>query len=151
MPEEHIKLGNVPAGMGMPPVILPDIDVSFNQDIDLAKSMITSLVKSGSKFIKAVVIHDPNIVLDDDTQESYYDHVAKKLVSERYRDLIERKVISLDSYRILADLTRELNALLVLSVYDSEGADFAVDAGAVALKLPQATLLTNILLTMSVI
>lgn len=140
MPEEHIKLGNVPVGMGMPPVILPDIDVFFNQDIDLAKSMITSLVKSGSKFIKAAVIHDPNIVLDDDTQESYYDHVAKKLVSERYRDLIERKVISLDSYRILADLTRELNALLVLSVYDSEGADFAVDAGAVALKIASSNI-----------
>ena len=116
MPEEHIKLGNVPVGMGMPPVILPDIDVFFNQDIDLAEINDHIFSKSGSKFIKAAVIHDPNIVLDDDTQGSYYDHVAKKLVGERYRDLIERKVTVSDGYAGIP-VCCELNALLVLEVY----------------------------------
>jgi sialic acid synthase SpsE len=140
MPDKVIMLGDIPVGIGMAPIILPDIDVFFNQDIDLAKEMIISLVGNGSKFIKAAVIHDPNIVLDDDTQELYYDHIAKRFVSERYRDLIERKVVPLDSYRILADLTHKLNAYLVLSVYDREGADFAVSAGAVALKIASSNI-----------
>lgn len=137
MRRKEIKLGQVTIGPGNPPLVLADIDMFFNQDIDLAKRTIESLVRDGVTTIKAAIVHTADFVLDDDSEEVYFDP-ERGMVKERFRDLIERKVVPIDQYKPIVDLYKSSGLETIYSVYDREGADYAVSADAVALKIPSS-------------
>lgn len=117
-----------------PPVVLPDIGTFFNQDMALAEELLIGVANTRARYIKGEILHTAEICLHSDTTEQYLGQDAQP-VSENYRRLIERKVVPLEQYRELYAPCKHLGLGLVLSVYDQEGADFAVDIGACALKI----------------
>jgi len=135
----EVRLGRSTIGDNHPPLFLPDIDVFFDQDMQLAEKMVAKLVKDGISTIKSAVVHDVEFALDDQTMESWYSDKTG-VVSERYRDLIARKVNSLDFYERLFALILKNDCDLVLSVYDTVGATFAHRIGASALKIPSSNI-----------
>lgn len=117
-----------------PPVVLGDIGTFFNQDITLATQLLEQAAAGGTRYIKGEILHDPEICLPTDATEHYLDQTAKQQ-QENYRALIERKVVSLTDYRKLFARCAHFHLGLVLSVYDTVGADFASEIGACALKI----------------
>ena len=93
--------------------------------------------------IKGEILHDPNICLDYDQDEFYYDKSQRKFISENYRKLMTRKTISLDSYEKIFKHAKSLNKLLVLSIYDCVGVDFAISIECDVIKLASSNI-TNI-------
>lgn len=124
---------------GGPPLFLPDIGTFFNQDVDVAEAMVRALSEMGATTIKGEVLHDPDVCLDDDTHERYLTRDGD-VVEERYRALIERKVVPLKQYEHLYSYCREQGLDVVVSVYDFKGADFALDIGAAALKIASSNI-----------
>lgn len=136
---DTIYFGDIPVGAGVAPVLLPDIDMFFNKDLVLAERVVGELVEANVNVIKGAVIHTAEIALDDGTLETYYSPETGA-VSENYRALMERKVMTLDEHERLFKLCRRLGPELVLSVYDIKGAEFAKDIGACALKIPSTNI-----------
>jgi sialic acid synthase SpsE len=134
-----IKLGNSIVGEGCPPLFLPDIGTFFNQDVKMAILMIKKLHQAGVRIIKGEILHNPNICLEDETKDHYVDS-KNRIVTERYRELIERKVVSLETYEKIFNFCCSLKMDFAVSVYDNEGADFAKDIGAVALKIASSNI-----------
>lgn len=140
---EPLHLGETPVGPDAPPVLLAEIGTLFNQDLDQARSMVRAIrdargADTGSPILlKGEVLHTAEIVLDDDAVETYHSRAGESR-SERYRELIERKVVPLDHYRAIFGLCPELP--FVLSVYDAEGANFAAAEGAVGLKVASSNI-----------
>lgn len=128
-----------------PPVFLAEIGGFFGQDLALARQMISSIIAVGKAVpyqpmvLKTEILHDANICLPGDTLETY---AAKdgRVKQENYRALIERKVVSLAQYGELFALCRDQGMPFCVSVYDFAGADFAVDAGAAALKIASSNI-----------
>lgn len=142
-----IHLAHIPVGADHPPVFLAEIGTFFNQDMDAARHMVERIagVRAEAQLplvMKGEILHDLSLCLDDETQERF---VSKSGVvrSERYRDLMARKVVPLSHYQRLIGQIRNFDLPLVLSVYDAAGADFAVSSGAAALKIASANI-TNI-------
>jgi len=133
-----LLLGTTPVGPDHPPVFLAEIGTLFNQDVGLARDMVEQVRRSREAvrhtplLLKGEILHTADICLDDDAVENYYSRSGEHC-AERYREVIERKVVPLDQYRAIFGLCTDLP--FVLSVYDLEGADFAADIGAVALKI----------------
>ena len=125
---------------GRPPLFLPDIGTYFNQDMEMAHALVDKLADSGSRFIKGEILHDARICLPEAGKECYWSHQDNRFIEEDYRALIERKVVSLDAYADLFDHCRQRELRLVLSVYDFEGADFAKEIGAMALKIASSNI-----------
>jgi len=117
-----------------PPVILPDIGTFFNRDMQQADQLMHEVARSGTHYIKGEILHDAEICLSTDIAEHYLGADATP-VSENYRSLIERKTVSLDDYRKLFSACEKHRIGLVLSVYDLQGVDFAIEIGACALKI----------------
>lgn len=138
-----VHLGETPVGPEHPPVLLAEIGTIFNQDLDQARQMVERVRQARAAcpdtpvILKGEVLHTADICLHDDTCETYHSTAGEKR-SERYRELIERKVVSLDQYRRIFGLCPDLP--FVLSVYDLEGADFAAEIGAVGLKIASSNI-----------
>ncbi|WP_288349401.1 N-acetylneuraminate synthase family protein [uncultured Thalassospira sp.] len=135
-----IQIGGRAVGLECPPLLLPDIGTFFNSNVEEAIVLIDSLIDQGVEIIKGEILHDPSICLDDGTLESYYSPKSGLMVEERYRDLIERKVVSLDDYDRIFRHCRNRELAFVLSVYDFAGADFALQSGAAALKVASSNI-----------
>lgn len=128
-----------------PPIFFAEIGGFFGQDIELASDMIMEIIHAGREvphqpmILKTEILHDAEICLPGDTQETY---AAKdgRVQRENYRALIERKVVDLASYGKLFALCRGAGTPFIVSVYDFIGADFAISAGAVALKIASSNL-----------
>lgn len=125
---------------GEPPLFLPDIGTFFNRDIELAKKMVDILFESGVQIIKGEVLHTADVCLKNSGDEVYLGRESGILVNEDYRALIERKVVSIESYTQLFTYCTSLGMELILSVYDRKGVDFAVSIGAVALKVASSNI-----------
>ncbi|MFV3077869.1 N-acetylneuraminate synthase family protein [Niveispirillum fermenti] len=131
-----------------PPLFLAEIGTFFNQDTSRAARLIARIADAARAVpeqplaLKGEVLHDPAVCLDDATMETYQSRHGEQR-RERYRDLIDRKVLPLDQYARLFNLVRGTGLPLVLSVYDRAGADFAATEGASALKIASANI-TNI-------
>lgn len=140
MPGTHVALGGIPVGPSAPPVVLAEIGALFNQDLAMAARLIervAALLDAGAGLpilLKGEILHDPAICLDDDSIETYRSKSGERRV-ERYRALIERKVLSLDAYARIFEMCRKARLPIVMSVYDRVGAEFAAREGAVALKI----------------
>ena len=122
-----------------PPLFLPDIGTFFNRDMKLAKRLVDLLKAAGVRIIKGEILHRIDLCLDDETVERYFTPETG-VVEERWRNLMARKVLALDSYADLFGYCQNEGLAFVVSVYDVVGADFAVDAGASALKIASANL-----------
>jgi sialic acid synthase SpsE len=109
------------------PFFFPDIGTFFNQDESIAFELIDRLHDAGCKFLKGEILHSEDICLPKDIcgTESYYNPETGKMVTENYRELIERKVISFKTYERIFEHSKKLGMKLVLSVYDHEGISFA--------------------------
>ena len=126
--------------LGRMPLFLPDIGTYFNQDMELARTLVDALAESGSRFIKGEILHDARICLPTAGKEHYWSHHDNRFIEENYRTLIERKVVPLDGYADLFNYCQQRRLHIVLSVYDFEGADFAKEMGAVALKIASSNI-----------
>jgi len=126
------------------PLFLPDIGTFFNQDVNSAREMIVKIKEAGALVLKGETLHRSDIVLNDETLEKYYS-AKRGIIEERYREVIERKVVSLEDYEKIFNLCKEIKMPFVLSVYDIEGADFAIQIGASALKIASSNIVHNVL------
>ncbi|WP_448546805.1 N-acetylneuraminate synthase family protein [Thalassotalea fusca] len=122
------------------PLFLPDIGTFFNQDTILAKKLILQLADAGVTTIKGEILQNPDICLPTDTVETFYGHRSDKKISENYRTLIERKVVSLPQYHEMFKFAKSLGLEVILSVYDFAGADFAEALGCVAIKIASSNI-----------
>lgn len=134
-----IKLGKYEVGEGFPPLFLPDIGTFFNQDIAKAEKMIRGLHQAGVMVVKGEILQSADIALDIDYMENYLGHENEK-ITENYRKLIERKVVSLEDYARLFELCSSLDMSIIVSVYDEEGVDFALQHNVIALKVASSNI-----------
>lgn len=121
-------------------LFLPDIGTFFNQDMALAKQLVKQLASAGVTVLKGEILQTADVCLPGDAVEQYYGHNSNEIISENYRQLIERKVIPLDSYRELFSYANNLGMKLVLSVYNFEGADFAKELNCFAIKIASSNI-----------
>lgn len=134
-----VHVGGISVGGNHPPLFLADIGTFFNQDIDCGLRLIGGIAEAGLAFVKGEVLHDAGICLDVDFDETI---VSRDLsVSrERYRSVIDRKVVALADYERLFGHAKALGLRLALSVYDDVGLDFAIDQGAALLKIASSNI-----------
>ena len=95
--KKFIKINNIKIGDDYPPVFFPDIGTFFNKNIKVAEKMINLLISSGAKIVKGEILHNPNIALSVNSNEKYLGR-GNKIIKEKIRDVIERKVVSLNNY-----------------------------------------------------
>lgn len=138
----EIYWGDIPVGPNNPPVFLAEIGTFFNQDLGQARAMAERIYEASRGVgipvvLKGEILHSFDICLDDATVETYASK-AGEIKQERYRDLIERKVVPLERYREFFGVCTRQGMPFVLSVYDLVGADFAKEVGAVAIKIASA-------------
>lgn len=136
----EFPIGSFVLSDARPPMFLAEIGALFGQDMALAERLIETVAKARDQapdlplLLKGEILQNADFCLDDDSVETYQSrHGVRR--QERYRELIERKVLPLDSYRAILDRARSLGLEVVMSIYDEEGADFAVENGVVALKI----------------
>ncbi len=135
----QIQLGTLQIGDGCPPVFWPDIDVYFKQDMAKGLRLVDEIAKAGGRFVKGAVLHRADLCLNcDETTEYFVPGEGKR--SESYRKIIERHVVPLETLAKIFRRVKEAGLELVLSVYDSEGIEFALDTGAVAIKIPSSNI-----------
>ncbi len=144
MPDESfqrvVKMGRHSVVNFGRPVILAEIGALFNQDIDAAAKLIQRIadVQLANPHIpimlKSEFILSKDMCLDDDSIETYQSRTGER-ASERFHDLISRKVLSKETYATLIKLATERNLDCVVSVYDVEGIELAKKTGVDALKI----------------
>ena len=121
------------------PTLWPDIDVYFKRDLALALRMVDALQGMGVRVVKTAALHDPACCLLGGGDVHY--HVpGRGLVSEPYRDVIERHVLPLPDLRRLCAHVRQRGLDLVLSVYDPAGIALAQEFDAIAIKIPSSNI-----------
>ncbi len=137
---DPFMIGSHCIGLKKPPLFLPDIGTFFNQDIDTAIRMIEKLKNAKIRIIKGEILHSPEVCLPGKNFESYLASDGTTTIQENYRQLIERKVVSLNNYGKIFEHCREQKIEFVLSVYDDEGVAFAIEQKAVALKVSSSNI-----------
>ena len=121
-------------------LFLPDIGTFFNDDIDLAFKMVDQLSEAKIPVLKAEILHNADICLKTELEENYYSSVKAEMVRESYRQIIERKVVSLEDYARIFTRIKANGCELVVSVYDTEGVDFAIKHNVIALKIASSNI-----------
>ena len=121
------------------PLFFPDIGTFFNQDLEIAKNLISQIALAGAPIIKGEILHDAEIALASSEIETYL-ATDGSVINEKIRDVIERKIISLANYEDLFSFCKALGLEFVVSVYDNVGAAFARDIGASALKIASSNI-----------
>ncbi|MBO6788926.1 MAG: N-acetylneuraminate synthase family protein [Dinoroseobacter sp.] len=137
---EPFEIGGRPINQGTKPLFLPDIGTFFNRDIPLAISIIDSLADAGLTLIKGEILQNTEVCLPGDLVENYLASDGSTILAENYRSLIERKTVPLEAYRRIFGHCARRQVDFVLSVYDFEGAAFAKEIGAVALKISSSNI-----------
>jgi sialic acid synthase SpsE len=139
---QPVKLGNVLVGEQYPTVFMAEVGTFFNQDIDLAVSYLQSIADAGAEVFKTEILHDPEVCLRNSGAKAIYKH-ATGVTEEDYRQLIERKIVSLDEYARLFRLCHKLKIPFVCSVYDKVGIDFLSEMKGAGIKFARDNV-TNI-------
>jgi sialic acid synthase SpsE len=121
-------------------LFLPDIGTFFNDDVGVALGMVDKLADAKIPVIKAEILHDVNICLKSDLPEFYYSPSKGHMIEENYRQVIERKIVSLDSYKKIFNHISSKGCRLVVSVYDLEGAAFADEQNVIAIKIASSNI-----------
>jgi sialic acid synthase SpsE len=121
-------------------LFLPDIGTFFNDNIDLALTMVDQLAQANIPVLKAEILHNADICLESSLKEYYYSPLKKTMIEEDYRKVIERKIVSLEDYEKIFNRVKSKGCELVVSVYDNEGVDFAVNQGVIAIKIASSNI-----------
>ncbi len=137
--QSTIEVGEICIGGDSPPLFLADIGTYFNQDLARGKRLIDDIADCGLRFVKGEVLHDAGVCLDCDLEEVITDGKAR-ITTERYRDVIERKVLPLSSYDELFSHARRRGLGLAVSVYDDTGIAYAIEIGAEILKVASSNI-----------
>jgi sialic acid synthase SpsE len=140
-----IKIGSQIVGASHPPLILPDIDMFFNGNLSVAEELVDVVKAAGLTTIKAAILEDRAIVFDDGAEETYLDNEGQ-LQAVNYRELIQKKVLSREQHIELFDIIRREGLQLVVSVYEIESVQFAIEQGAVAIKIPSSNITHEVLI-----
>ena len=140
MKSQTFKIGRSAVGPGQEPVFWPDIDVYFKRDIDLALHIVDRLQAAGVHVVKAAALHDPDCCMAGDGLTTSYHVPGQGTVTEPYRNVIERHVISLEALNRICAYVRQRGLDLVLSVYDTAGIDLATKHRAAAIKIPSSNI-----------
>lgn len=120
-------------------IFLPDIGTFFDNDTKKASRIIDRISKLKLPVIKGEILHNADICLNGKFNETYFNNLSGKMNSVNFRKLIERKVISLKNYeKIFKGIPKKTS--LILSVYDFEGLDFALDQKCVAIKIASSNI-----------
>lgn len=140
-----VKIGKQTVGLRHPPLILPDIDMFFNGNLAIAEELIACVKQAGLTAIKAAILEDPEVVLDNGAEESYLrrDGSVEKV---NYRALIHKKILTREQHKSLFAMIREAGLELVVSVYDIAGIDLALEERAVAIKIPSSNITFRVLI-----
>lgn len=85
------------------------------------------------------MLHDAGICLDCGLEEVITDAEAR-VTTERYRDVIGRKVLPLSSHDELFSHARRRGLSLALSVYDGTGVAYAVERGVEIIKVASSNI-----------
>ncbi len=136
---QTVYLGNIPVGDGHPPVFVAEVGSFFNKNLDLALDYLQRTVDAGAPVFKTEILHDPDTVLAGVDLACRYKHAHGEKV-ERYRELIERKVVPLREYERLFCASRELAIPVIATVFDKMGVDFLKDMGAAGVKISRNNL-----------
>lgn len=129
-----VRLGDVMVGPGYPPLALPDIDMFFNADLAIAEQLVAGVKAAGLNIIKAAIITTPEVAFDKGAEEVYLNNDGVP-VSVNYRRLLERKVMSVQQHKRLFQFIRSHDLDLVVSVYDLQGVNMAVEHRCAAIKI----------------
>lgn len=140
MNSPSVQIGPHLLGADHPPVFWPDIDVYFKREVSQALYLIDKVVEAGGQFLKGAVLHRENLCLRSEHQVSYYNTSTGTMVSESYKNVIERHVVPIEVLGKIMRHAADAGLSLVLSVYDAEGLAFAQHVGAVAVKLPSSNI-----------
>lgn len=132
------RIGRNLIGNGASPLFLPDIDVYFKHDIQGAYYLVDALIDAGITTLKGALLHNPEICLP--VGEVGYFVPEEGIRRERYRDVIERHIVPLDTLRRIYGDARDKGLELVLSVYDDEGLELAIELDSVAVKIPSSNI-----------
>ncbi len=127
-------------GDGFDAVFMAEVNSAFDKDIDEGKRMIKAASESGSDFLKAEILQSTDIVLNDGTEFTYKYGFGGEIKTEKWYDIVERKVNSLDFYREMFEYSRSLGLEFVVSVYDIESVTFLADIQAAAIKIPSSNI-----------
>ena len=134
-----VQLGSLRVARDAPPVFLPDIDVYFKGDVAAGFSLLERLAAAGCRVVKGALIHDASICFDGPVEAAWY-RPGHGMVREPYRRVIERHLLPLPSAEKIYRRARDMRLEVVLTVYDTAGADFAVRIGAAALKVASSNI-----------
>lgn len=137
--QSTIEVGEVCIGGDSPPLFLADIGTYFNQDVARGKRLIDDIADCGLRFVKGEVLHDAGICLECSLEEVITDAKAH-VTTERYRDVIERKVLPLSSYDELFSHARHRGLCLAVSVYDETGVGYAEERGVEIIKVASSNI-----------
>jgi len=148
-PVNPVKIGSHTVGFGHPPLVLPDIDLFFNGDLDIARSLINGVKDAGLPVIKAAILEDLEIAFDDGSTETFLDN-SGTVTSVNYRELLNKKVLSREQHIEVFDEIRRSGLNLVVSVYDRSGVDMAVEQNVIAIKMPSSNITHKSLIDYSV-
>lgn len=140
-----ITVGAQVVGSSHPPLVLPDIDMFFNGDLDIASKLIECVRKAGLSTIKTAILEDPEIVFNNGEEETFLNKDGT-ITKTNYRELIRKKILTRKQHKELFSLVRKNELQMVSSVYDIESVKFAADEGAVAIKIPSSNITHKILI-----
>lgn len=132
-------IGRTEVGGGGPPALWPDIDVYFKRDAALALRLVDAIREAGIATVKTAALHDPGLAVDGGAPAQYFVQ-GRGVVSESYREVVERHAVPLADLRRIFARVRERGLDLVVSVYDEEGIALAVEMDAAALKIPSSNI-----------
>lgn len=127
------------------PVFLAEIGTIFNKDLKEARNLIECIARARDMcpqqpvLLKCEFLLNADICLDDDTIERYRDKQGR-VAEEKYRRLIERKVVSAENYATIIKYAKDFDLGFVVSVYDQNGIDLALDLGALSIKVASSNI-----------
>ncbi|MCP5072327.1 MAG: hypothetical protein GY947_03420 [Rhodobacteraceae bacterium] len=136
---QPVQIGKYKVGPGHSPLILPDIDLFFNGNLDVARGLINAVKDAGLGVIKAAILEDASVAFDNGSTETYLRNDGTP-ETVNYRALLEKKALSRAQHLELFDMIRSSGLDLVVSVYDRNGVDLALEQGVIALKFSSSNL-----------
>jgi len=135
-----VEIGGRKVGAAHTPLFWPDIDVYFRRDQDIAIELVDKIADAGIGFLKGAVLHRMDLCLETDREMQYFDHKKQQMVSEPYHTIMQRMAVPLPMLSRILVHAKNRGLSLILSIYDLEGLEFALDQGAVALKIPSSNI-----------
>jgi sialic acid synthase SpsE len=129
-----VAIGKVNVGDDFPAVFMAEMGTFFNQDVDRAISLVDAAEAAGCQVIKSEILHDADVCFSPAGMNVTYHH-ASGSITEKYRSLIEKKIVPLEQYERIIRYVKQKNLPFVASAYDIAGIDFLAKQKADGIKL----------------